>query len=471
MNAQLLIEGRWQAGETSFDVLDKFTGQPFAVAERPSLEQAERAVAGLAKAARQGSPSAYARSEALMKASQLVNERREDFISLMAKEAGFPRRDAEGEIARTVQTLSISAEEAKRLQGEMIPIEGAPSGAGRFAFTLRVPVGVVCAITPFNAPLNTVAHKVAPALAAGNALLLKPSGKTPLTACRLVEILVEAGVPETFLAVLHDSGGEVASQVIANPAIRFITFTGSTGVGRSIQAQADLRRTQLELGSIAATICCADADVEKAVPKIAGASFRKAGQVCTSIQLLYVHEMRLQEVTERLVTTASALRVGDPSDPATEVGPLISKDAALRVEATIAEAKRDGARVLCGGVRKNNCITPAVIADTDPAMRIRRDELFGPVVNVIVFSDVWDAVAQVNALPFGLATGVFSRDLPTAFALMRKLEVGGVHINETSSSRVDMMPYGGMKDSGFGREGPRYAAREMTEEKTVTITA
>jgi len=390
-------------------------------------------------------------------------------VRTMQMEAGFTASDAGGEVRRCIQTLKLSAEEARRLAGEVIPLAGAPQQAGRMGFTLRVPLGVVLAITPFNSPLNTVAHKIAPAFAAGNAVILKPSSSTPFTACKLAEVLVEAGMPRGFLSVLHGSA-QVAGWLLEDERVRFFAFTGSTEVGRKIQQAAGLRRTQMELGSIACTILCADANLDSALPKIAGAGYRKAGQVCTSVQLLLVHQSIYEAAQARLTPLVKALPFGDPYDPKTAVGPLISEKEAIRVESWVDEAVAKGAKRLAGGTRKGAVVPPVLLASIDDSMKVGCQEVFGPVVCMVPFDTLDEAVARVNATPFGLASGIFTNRLDDAFAAARRLEVGGVHVNETSSSRVDLMPYGGSKDSGFGREGPRYAVHEMTEERIVTFT-
>jgi succinate-semialdehyde dehydrogenase/glutarate-semialdehyde dehydrogenase len=314
-----------------------------------------------------------------------------------------------------------------------------------------------------------VAHKVAPAFAAGNAVILKPASATPLTACKLAEVLLEAGLPRGFLSVLP-GGAQVAEWLIADERVRFFAFTGSTEVGRSIQGRAGLRRTQMELGSIACTILCDDAKLEAALPKVINAGYRKAGQVCTSIQLLLVHRSIVEDVQARLATLVQALAWGDPRKPGTFVGPLISEKEAVRVEAWIEEAVARGAKRLAGGARKGASVPPTLLTAIDDAMKVGCQEIFGPVVCIVPFDTLDEAIARVNATPYGLATGIFTNRLDDAFAAAKRLEVGGVHVNETSSSRVDLMPYGGSKDSGFGREGPRYAVHEMTEERIVTFT-
>ena len=385
-------------------------------------------------------------------------------------EAGFTENDSAGEVRRTVQTFRLSAEEARRLAGDMIPIEGAPQQAGRLGFTLRVPLGVVCAITPFNSPMNTLAHKVAPALAAGNTMVVKPSSSTPTTANLMAQVLIDAGLPARRISILH-GGSQVVQALLEEPQIRFFAFTGSTEVGRDIHARAGLRRTQMELGSIAFTVLAQDASLDAALPKVINASYRKAGQVCTSIQVLLVHQSLCAQVEQRLAAMVGKLTFGDPLTPETFVGPVISESAAQRIERWIDAACAQGARRLAGGPRQGAVIPPTLLADVSPTMSVSCEEIFGPVMSIVPFTDIQEVVQRINATPYGLATGVFTNRLDDAMRLARQLDVGGVHINETSSSRVDMMPYGGTKDSGFGREGPHYAVHEMTEERVITILA
>ncbi len=466
----LLIDGEWVEGAGErVTVQDKFRLQPHATLTTADAAQVRQAVDVAHAAFRRGAPVAYERGAVLERAAVLMEQRLDDFVRTMQIEAGFTQSDASGEVRRCIQTLKLSAEEARRLAGDVIPLAGAPGQAGRLGFTLRVPLGVVAAITPFNSPLNTVTHKVAPALAAGNAVILKPSTHTPLTATLLARVLLDAGVPPGFLSVLHGSA-EVVKHLQADDRVRFFAFTGSTEVGRQIQQAAGLRRTQMELGSIACTIVCEDADLDMALPKIVNAGYRKAGQVCTSVQLLLVHESLLAAVEQRLAKLVQALRYGDPMDPDTVVGPVISEEAARRIEAWVAEAIASGAQCLAGGTREGAVVAPTLLTRISDNMRVGCSEIFGPVVCIVPFKTLAQAVDRVNATPFGLATGLFTNRLGDALAAAQKLEVGGVHINETSSSRVDLMPYGGSKDSGFGREGPRYAVHEMTEERVVTFT-
>ncbi|MCK9381863.1 MAG: aldehyde dehydrogenase family protein [Sulfuritalea sp.] len=467
---RLLVDGEWVTGQgKSIDIIDKFQLKAFATLMTASQPQVQHAVDSAHAAFRRGAPVAFERGAILERAAVLVEARMDDFVHVMQLEGGFTAADASGEVRRCIQTLKLSAEEARRLVGEVVPLAGAPNQAGRLAFTLRVPLGVVAAITPFNSPLNTVTHKVAPAFAAGNAVILKPATHTPLTACKLAEVLVEAGMPRGFLTVLLGSA-DVANWLLDDPRVRFFAFTGSTEVGRKIQQAAGLRRTQMELGSIACTILCDDAHLDIALPKIANAGYRKAGQVCTSVQLLLVHASILDEVKQRLAVLVQALPYGDPTDPKTVVGPVISEADAVRIDAWIQEAVDKGAQRLAGGTRQGAVVPPTLLASIDDTMKVGCSEIFGPVVCILPFTTLDEAIARVNATPFGLASGIFTNRLDDAFAAAQRLEVGGVHINETSSSRVDLMPYGGSKDSGFGREGPRYAVHEMTEERIVTFS-
>ncbi|WP_068118771.1 aldehyde dehydrogenase family protein [Tropicimonas marinistellae] len=466
----LLIAGERIAGRGEpFRVLDKFTQTPVAEATEADPGQVQQMLDAAEAAFRAGAPSAYARGAILDRAARLLSEQAEEVQRIIQLETGFTRADARGELRRCLETLRLSAEEARGLRGEVVPVSGAPNQGRRMAFTLRVPLGVVLAITPFNSPLNTVAHKVAPAFAAGNAVVVKPASATPMTALKLAGILVEAGLPPGFLSVLL-GGADVTQAAIADPRVRFIAFTGSTAVGGKIQAAAGLRRTQMELGSIAFTILCDDAVVEDAVPKLVGASFRKAGQVCTSVQIALIHRSRFAETVELLKAQVERVRHGDPSDDGVLTGPLISEAEACRVESWIEEAIAQGATRLAGGPRNGAVVPPTLLTDVTPEMKVYSEEIFGPVLCLIPFDSQDEAVRIVNSTPYGLATGIFTNQLTLAMDFARRLEVGGVHINETSSSRVDLMPYGGTKDSGFGREGPKYAVEEMTEQRIVTIT-
>ena len=469
-DCRLLIGGRWVDGARTVEALDKFRLQPCTTVHLPSRDQLRETVARAESAYRSSTLTPHERGAILDRAAGGLEARSEELVRALQLEVGFPAPDGLGELKRCVQTFRLSAEEARAFSGEMVPIEGAPGQAGRLGFTLRVPLGVVCAITPFNAPLNTVAHKVGPALAAGNAVVLKPSSNTPSAAVIMAEVLLAAGLPPGLISVVH-GGAETAGWLLEEPRIRFYAFTGSTEVGASIQRRAGLRRTQMELGSIAFTILSDDADLDRALPKVVGAAYRKAGQVCTSIQLLLVQRAVFDTVRERLTTMVRDLPFGDPLDARTVVGPLISEAEARRVESWVDAAVAAGATLHAGGPRAGAVVPPTLLSGVGDATALGCQEVFGPVMSIVPYDTLDEAIARVNATPFGLATGLFTNRLGDALRAARQIEAGGVHINETSSSRVDVMPYGGSKESGFGREGPHYAVREMSEERMVTLLA
>lgn len=464
-----LIDGSWTDSQDSFEVHDKFTGEAIAVVSSATRDHVARAVRIAKTAVDAGAPAPFDRSVTLRRAAELLETQRARFVDAMTTEAGFTLVDAHTEVDRAKVTLTLCANEATQLTGEMVPFAASPGAHRRLGFTQRFPVGVVCAITPFNSPLNTVLHKVAPAYAAGNAVVLKPSAFTPLTSALLGEVLLEAGMPAPFLSILQGEGETVGTWLLEENDVAFYTFTGSTRVGKIIQRAAGLRRTQMELGSIASTFVAADADLDRAIPKIANAGLRKAGQVCTSVQRLYVDARVATEVAERLVEFAGTLMAGDPRDPATRVGPLITEQAAIRAETWIREAASAGAQVLCGGTRRRSVIDPVIMKDVPEEGRVWCQEAFAPLIALRPFDDFDAALASANSTPFGLAAGIFTQDIDRALKAAATLRFGTVQINETSSARSDVMPFGGVKDSGFGKEGPHYAMREMTEERLVVF--
>jgi succinate-semialdehyde dehydrogenase/glutarate-semialdehyde dehydrogenase len=416
-------------------------------------EQVRLAVTGTLAAVQSSQLKPYDRYRILSKAARIVEARIEGLIALMHDETGFTRTDGENEVRRRVQTLELSAEEAKRLNGELVPMQAADGVHNRLGFTIHMPRGVICAITPFNSPLNTLAHKVGPALAGGNAVVIKPSNHSP---------------PD-LLALVHGPGQTIGRQLLADQRIAFYAFTGSTQVGREIRQAAGLRAVQLELGSIASTIVCHDGDIGLAIPKIINAGFRKAGQVCTSVQRLFIDRRIAGEFVPRFVEAVRATKAGDPGDPSVVIGPMITRAHAERAASWVKEAVAGGARVLTGGTLEGQVFAPTVLDRVDETMRVVCEEIFAPVVCVMEFDNIADAVARANASPFGLAAGLFTTNLQTALRVSRALRFGGVHVNEASSARIDVMPFGGVKDSGYGREGPAYAIREMTEERLITI--
>jgi succinate-semialdehyde dehydrogenase / glutarate-semialdehyde dehydrogenase len=366
-------------------------------------------------------------------------------------------------------TLQLCAEEATRLGGEVVPLNASSGFEQRIAFTIRVPIGIVLAITPFNAPLNTVCHKIGPALAGGNAVVLKPAELTPLTAQTLVDILLSSGVPPGYLQIVHGSGSEVGLRLLRDPRIAFTTFTGSTEVGLVVKRETGIRPVQLELGSASVTIVCDDADLDRVAADVQRAGFRKAGQVCTSVQTLLVQKAVAGKLRDHLAARVAALRSGDPGDATTEVGPLISEQAAARADELVADAVRAGARVTVGAASSHSLVAPTLLDGVRAGMRIVSEEIFAPVVSLVEFEAVEDAFAIANSSRYGLQAGFYTASIANALRAARSLEVGGVIVNGTSSTRADGMPYGGVKDSGFGHEGPAYAAREMTISRLVML--
>jgi len=466
----LFIAGAWVKGAESFPVHDKFSGALIGTAERASKAQVDAAVAAALHSFNAVKLEPYDRYKLLMKASELIEDRRDEIARTIVAEAGFPMSDALNEVSRAAQTFIISAEEAKRLNGDVVPIEASPGHAHRMAFTIRVPRGVVCGITSFNSPLNMVAHKVAPALAAGNTVVVKPPQATPLSAALLVQVLLDAGVPPGHVNLVQGPGSEIGDWLVQNQDIAFYTFTGSTEVGKHIRNAVGMRPVALELGSIAATIVCHDADLERAATRCANSAFRRAGQACTSVQRLFVDARIVDRFVPALVAATQRLKTGDPHDPHTIVGPMISEKEAMRALSWVEAAVQQGARVAEGGRREGALLYPTILTDVRAEMRVMCEEIFAPVVSIVPFSSLDDAITAVNSTPFGLAAGLFTRDIMCAMTTARRLHVGVVHINEPSSSRVDLMPFAGVKDSGIGQEGPRYAMREMTEERLVTVS-
>lgn len=411
--------------------------------------------------------SQYERAELLQRMRNLLERDAEEFARLITLETGKTIREARGEVARSQQTLVASADEARHLQGEVVPMEAAPTGKGRWAMTVREPLGVIAAITPFNFPLNLALHKIGPALAAGNSVVHKPSENTPLSAVRLARLAIEAGVPSGAYNVVTGPGEETGRQIVNDPRIAMITFTGSPEVGREIRAAAGFRRMTLEMGSNSSVILEPDCDLDLLIPRCVLGSYALAGQVCISVQNIYVHESIAEDFTGRFVAGAKGLKIGHPLEEDTDLASLISEAAAERVESWIKQAVARGARLLTGGTRSGAIVEPAVLTDVPPNEDVCCKEAFGPLVVLHRYSRLEDAINAVNASEYGLQAGICTRNIGKAFEAARKLHVGGVMVNDVPAFRVDLMPYGGTKMSGVGREGPRYAIEEMTELKLI----
>lgn len=462
--------GKGAETPSSMPVMDKYTGKVISTVPLATRETTDQAIAAAHEAfAEYARMPAHKRSAILEKAARLIEERREAIATLISREAGKAWKYSLGEVARSVETIRFSAEEAKRIHGETIPLDASASGEGRIGFYMRSPVGVVAAITPFNFPLNLVVHKVGPALAAGNAIVLKPASVTPLTAIFLADILREAGLPPGVLNVVVGSGATVGDWLVTDKRVSKISFTGSPPVGEAIIRQAGLKKVTMELGNNSGTIVEPDADLDDAVPRCVMSAFANSGQVCISLQRLYVHREIAAEFTRRFVEATAKLKVGNPLDKDCDVGPMIGESEAVRAEAWTAEAVAQGAKLLIGGKRDGSMFQPTVLANVKPDMQVMCSEAFAPLVSIYEYDRFEDAVAMVDDSPYGLQAGVYTKDIRKAFYAVEHINAGGVMVNDTSIFRTDHMPYGGNKMSGLGREGVRFAIEEMTNIKMVMI--
>jgi len=462
----MLIGGAWRYGEATGAVRDPYRGTPVSRAPLSTPADLDAALAAAVAAKdRTAALPGHERAAILHRAEALVAARAPRIAEIMARETGKAIRDCRAEVERSRDTIRLSAEEAVRIQGEHVPLDATAMGAGKIALTLRFPVGVVAAITPYNAPFNLAAHKIGPALAAGNVLVLKPPPQAPLTVHQLVEIMVEAGVPAGALNVVY--GHEAGPLLVRDPRVDFITFTGSTRVGAEIKAASGLKRVALELGGTGQTIVHHDADLQQAAQLCARNAMRLAGQSCASVQNIHVHASRHDAFLALLAAEVAGLRTGDPLDPGTDVGTLIDEAAAMRVEAWGQEALAGGALLAAGGSRRGAQLDPTLLYEVRPGMKVVAAEVFGPLASVQRYDDIDTVFDTVTRTPFGLQCGVFTGALSTAIRAARSIRSGAVILNGTSTWRTDQMPYGGVKQSGIGREGPHYAIREMTEERLI----
>jgi glyceraldehyde-3-phosphate dehydrogenase (NADP+) len=456
-----------RTGET-YEVASPYDGSPVAVVHRAGPEEVERAIAGAVAAFEETRrlPS-WRREQILDGISAGIQARREEFARGIALEAGKPIKTARIEVDRAAFTFSVAAEETKRIYGELVPLDWLSGNEGREAQIRRVPLGPVVGITPFNFPLNLVAHKVAPALAAGNPILLRPASQTPISSLLLAEIVLEAGWPADAVAVLPCST-ETARPLVEDDRIKLLTFTGSPAVGWGLKARAGRKRVTLELGGNAAVIVNDDADVSYAAERVAWGGFAYAGQTCISVQRVFVHDAVYDRFAQELVARVESLAVGDPLDEGTDVGPVIDRANAERVEEWLEEAVARGAAVLTGGVRDGNMWRPTVVEGAPEDVRVSCEEVFAPFVGLTRFADVQDAIDAAGRSEFGLQAGIFTNDMRVVSDAFERIDVGGLMVNDVSTFRIDHMPYGGVKSSGFGREGLRYAIEEMTELKLLT---
>lgn len=408
------------------------------------------------------------RASILFRASEKMLEAKPDLARTIALESGKPIREARTEVDRAASTLWFSGEEAHRLAGEEVPMDAAANGKGRMGYTMRQPLGMVAAITPFNFPLNLSMHKVGPAIAAGNSILHKPASATPLSAMHAASILYSAGLPNDALQVLVGSGGELGEALVAAEGIRLISFTGSGPVGRALLAKAGMKRVTLELGNNSAVLVLEDADLDLAVAACVTGAYWNSGQTCISVQRVYVAQALYSQFVEAFVERAKRLKIANPLEEDCDISSLIHEQEAQRVQAWIGEAVREGATLATGGGRSNATLQPTVLANVAPASKLNREEAFGPVVGINSFRTLDEAIGMANDSRFGLQAGVFTQNLKAAWRCAREITAGGVMINDVSNYRVDQMPYGGWKESGLGKEGPRYAVEEMTALKLVS---
>jgi acyl-CoA reductase-like NAD-dependent aldehyde dehydrogenase len=465
---KLLIGGEWVATGDWLDVASPYSGETVARVAKAGTAEARRALDAAEAAMREPLP-AHRRAEILVKVAGYLGRRHDEVARTISDEAGKPLKAARVEAARAMSTYTFAAVEARKLAGEMVPMDASQAGEGKLAFTLRRPIGIVGAISPFNFPLNLVAHKLAPALAAGCAVVLKPASQTPLSALLLAELETEAGLPPGWVNVLVGPASEIGDVLIEDERVKALTFTGSGTVGWGLAERAPKKRVNLELGNATPVVIAADADVEEAARAMAANAFSFAGQSCISVQRIYVEGDAYDRFVEAFVPKVEALNVGDPSDEETDVGPVIDEDAKERILAWIEQARGSGARILTGGDTEGDLIRPTVIADASPDLKVSCEEVFGPVCTVNRVGSVDEAIELANGTRYGLQAGIFTASLDTALRAAQELEFGGVVVNEAPTFRADQMPYGGVKDSGNTREGPKYAVRELTEERLVVV--
>ena len=468
---ELFAAGEWKVTGEWAEVLSPYDQSPVGRVAQGDAALANRAIEAAHEAFASAEFPQHERAAVLDRAAELVGERVEELALTIAAEAGKPLKTATVEAQRCVDTLTFSATEARKLTGGTVPMEASPAGMGKLGVMLRVPYGVVGAISPFNFPLNLVAHKLGPAIAAGNAIVLKPAGQTPISALKLAAILDQAGLPKGWLSVIPGPGSEVGNAIVEHELTRAITFTGSAPVGWGIRSKVPHKKVNLELGSNAPLIVDADGDWQTAADKAQIHAFSHAGQSCISVQRILVHEDVAEGFKKRLGEKVAGLKVGDPLDSETDVGPLITPDDRDRVKEWIDEAVAAGAEPLAGGelVDEGRCLAPTLLAHPSKDAKVWCEEIFGPVATIDTFADFDEALALANDSKFGLQAGVFTRDIGKGLKAAQTLEFGGVLINEVPTFRADQMPYGGVKDSGNTREGPAYAVYELTEERFITL--
>ncbi|MBM7661374.1 acyl-CoA reductase-like NAD-dependent aldehyde dehydrogenase [Bacillus mesophilus] len=465
---KLFVNGEWIEAKDYSSLVSPYSGKILAQIPLATIDDVNRAVQA-AESTRETlrKMPAHARASILEKMVKLFEERFQEAAEIIALEAGKPIATAKGEVSRTIQTYKFAAEEAKRIHGETIPLDAAPGGENRIAYTVREPLGVVAAITPFNFPMNLVAHKVGPAIAAGNPVVLKPASQTPLSSFFLAKIAEDAGLPKGALNVVTGKGSVVGDALVTHDLVKMVTFTGSPAVGIGLRNKAGLKKVTLELGSNSAVIVDQGVPLDKVISRSVTGAFAYQGQVCISLQRIYVHENLYEEFIEKFVEATRKLNLGDPLDEATDVSALISPGDKERVLNWIQEAVQQGAEIAIGGETTGNILQPTVLLNVPAESKVSCQEAFAPVVLINKISSVQEAISYVNDSQFGLQAGVYTENIHTALDAADQLQVGGVLINDIPTFRVDHMPYGGVKESGTGREGIKYAIEEMTELKLV----
>ena len=462
------VAGQWVEKPQKIEDINPYDGSVIDAVPRADLGDVERALESAVRGAGvMAKLSGYERYIILKKTAERLEERTDDFAETITMEEGKPLAESRFEVSRAAQALMLSAEEAKRIHGETIPFDGAPGGERKMGFTLRVPCGVVVAISPFNAPLNLTAHKVGPAIAAGNSVVIKPASDTPLCILKLTELLLDCGLSPEGIQCLTGVGGEIGDALCRDRRVRKISFTGSRDVGERICRIAGIKKVTMELGSNCPAIVMPDADLEKVATALAATGYTNAGQVCVSTQRVLATEPVYDDLLDALKPKVAALKTGNPLKEGIKIGPLVREREALRVESWINEALEGGARLVVGGKRDRAIYAPTIVADVKPEMRISREELFGPALAVTRVKNLDEAIALANDTPYGLAAAIFTEGLESAMKFARECHAGNLHINWGTQWRVELMPYGGLKESGFGKEGPRYAVEEMSELKLV----
>ncbi|MGM8365893.1 aldehyde dehydrogenase family protein [Virgibacillus sp. W0181] len=465
---KMLIGGEWTSKSEKIEVFNPETNQVIGTIPNSTGEDMEKAIQKAKEAKeKNGMLPVHRRIDILQKAADLVNDRSESFANIIALEGSKTITEARAEVGRTVRILQMSAEEARRINGETISFDQVPGSENREGYYKYYPVGIIGAITAFNDPLNLVAHKIGPALAASNYIIVKPTSKTPYSALHLAEVLLEAGLPPSMLSVVTGSGNELGEPLVNSPDIGMIVFTGGLETGEQIADQGGITKLQMELGSNSPVIVAKDAKIENAVASSVDGAFAAAGQNCNGVQRIYVHEDIFENYTKKFVEQTKKLKMGEKMSEDTDLGPLISEDAAKRIESWVEEAKEGGAEIHCGGERDGAYYAPTVLTNVPIDCKIVHEEAFGPVVSLFPVANFKEAIERANAVNYGLQAGVFTQDIDKAHEAIDKLVVGGVMINDSSDYRIDSMPFGGRKGSGIGREGIKYAVESMSEKKVV----